>query len=170
MTEAWKPVVGYVGLYEVSNLGNVRSLARVDAQGGNRRQRIFKPSRMDIKGHLGVKVRLDGVVKSRYVHQLVLEAFVGPRPEGMWGCHWNDIPDDNRLENLRWATKSANRHDCVRNGGDHNVRKTHCQRGHPYDSSNTRIYGGRRHCRECQRIADAAYKARRREAKRKEAA
>lgn len=169
MLEQWKPIPGYEGLYEVSNLGNARSLARIDAQGGRRRQRAFKPSRMDVKGHLGIKVRRDGVVKSRYVHQLVLEAFVGPCPDGMEACHWNDIPDDNRLENLRWATKSANRYDCIRNGGDHNAKKTHCHRGHPYDSANTYLYGRRRHCRECRCIADAAFKARRSEAQRKAA-
>lgn len=124
---------------------------------------------MDIRGHVGVKLRQGGQVKSRYVHQLVLEAFVGPRPEGLEACHWNDVSDDNRLDNLRWATKSANRYDCVRNGGDPNARKTHCWRGHPFDSTNTRRYGGRRHCRECQRINDAAFKARRREAQRKAA-
>lgn len=169
MEEVWKPVPGYEGLYEVSNLGNVRSLARVDAQGGNRRQRMLKPSRMDVRGHRGIKLRRDGAVKSRYVHQLVLEAFIGPRPDGMEACHWNDIPDDNRLENLRWATKSANRHDCVRNGGDPNARKTHCHRGHPFNNENTRIYAGRRHCMKCQRINEAAYKARRSAAQRKAA-
>ena len=145
VVEEWKTVPGYEGLYEVSNLGNARSLARVDAQGGRRRQRTLKPSRMDIRGHRGIKLRRDGVVKSRYVHQLVLEAFIGPCPDGLEACHWNDVPDDNRLENLRWATKSANRHDCVR------------------------IYAGRRHCMACQRIADSAFRARRSSSQRKAA-
>lgn len=123
--------------------------------------RLHKPSRLDKWGHLGVKVRRSGVVKSRYVHQLVLEAFVGPRPTGMFGCHWNDVPDDNRLENLRWASPSANRFDMIRNGHDHNAQKTHCHRGHRFSADNTRIYAGRRHCRECQRTYEAAYRARR---------
>lgn len=122
---------------------------------------MFHPSRMDAWGHLGVKLRKDGIIRSRYVHHLVLEAFVGPRPDGTEACHWNDVPDDNRLVNLRWATKSENRLDCVRNGNDANARKTHCLRGHEFTEENTRPYDGRRHCRACQRIHDAAYKARR---------
>jgi len=160
-TETWVAVIGYEGLYEVSDLGNVRSLARVDAQGGHRRLRLLKPSRLDAWGHRGVKLRLDGAVKSVYVHRLVLEAFVGPRPLEMVACHWNDIPDDNRLSNLRWASKSDNRLDCVRNGSDPNARKTHCLRGHEFTVANTRRHAGRRHCRKCQIIHDAAYRAKR---------
>src|SRR5665647_1789598 len=100
--EEWRAVPGYEGTYEVSDQGRVRALARIDAQGGRRRGRLFKPSRMDAWGHRGVKLRRDGVVRSRYVHHLVLEAFVGPRPAGTEACHWNDVPDDNRLVNLRW--------------------------------------------------------------------
>jgi len=157
--EHWLPVVGYEGAYEVSDLGNARSLARVDAQGASRRQRTLKPSRLDAWGHLGIKLRR----QSFYVHRLVLEAFIGPCPPGMEGCHWNDIPDDNHLTNLRWATKSANRFDCVRNGSDHNARKKQCWRGHSFSSENTYIHAGRRHCRKCQRINEAAYRARRAE-------
>lgn len=159
--EQWRPIPGYEGIYEVSSLGRVRSLPRVDAQGGRRRMRLHKPSRMDAWGHLGVKIRKGGKVKSRYVHQLVLEAFVGPRPIGMVACHWNDIPHDNRLENLRWASPGDNRTDLIRNGHDPNLSKTQCPRGHPYDEENTRNYAGRRHCRKCQRIHEAAYRTRR---------
>lgn len=168
--EAWRAVPGYEGRYEVSDRGRVRSLPHIDAQGGHRRLRVLKPSRMDAWGHVGVKLRRNGVVKSRYAHHLVLEAFVGPRPTGMHACHWNDVPDDNRLSNLRWDTPTANRLDCVRNGGDHNARKTHCLRGHPFTPENTRTYAGRRHCRECQRIYEAAYKARRAASEKREAA
>lgn len=155
------PVVGYEGIYEVSDLGGVRALPRTDAQGCKRRLRVFSPSPMDAWGHLGVKLRREGVVRSFYVHRLVLEAFVGPCPSGMEGCHWNDVADDNRLPNLRWATKSANRFDCVRNGADRNARKTHCWRGHPFGPENTRLYNGRRHCRECQRIHQETYRSKR---------
>lgn len=52
----------------------------------------------------------------RYVHRLVLEAFVGPCPEGMQCCHKNGDPTDNRLENLRWDTASANHLDKRKHG------------------------------------------------------
>lgn len=163
--ERWLAVPGYEGIYEVSDIGRVRSLAKIDAQGARRKQRLFKPSKMDAWGHLGVTFRQGGRRESRYVHRLVLEAFVGPCPPGMEGCHWNDVKDDNRLTNLRWGTKSENRLDCVRNGTDPNARKTHCLRGHPFSEENTRLYKGGRHCLSCQRIADAAYRDRRRAAR-----
>ena len=160
-SENWRAVLGYEGTYEVSDLGRVRSLPRIDAQGGSRRLRYFNPSRMDSWGHLGVKLRRDGVTKSVYVHRLVLEAFVGPRPDGMVACHWNDIPDDNRLSNLRWGSKSDNGFDRVRNGRDPNANKSHCLRGHPFSPENTILRDSRRHCRECQHIHQAAYRLRR---------
>jgi len=54
-----------------------------------------------------VTLSRDRKQKHRSVHSLVLEAFVGPRPEGMDGCHENDVPWDNRLSNLKWDTHSA---------------------------------------------------------------
>jgi hypothetical protein len=58
-------------------------------------------------------VWLSGKIVS--VHLLVLEAFVGPRPPGLEGCHANDIKADNRLVNLRWDTRKSNTRDKVRN-------------------------------------------------------
>ena len=54
--------------------------------------------------------------KNRGVHLLVLEAFVGPRPEGLICCHINDVRHDNRLENLKWGTYKENSEDAQRNG------------------------------------------------------
>lgn len=58
-----------------------------------------------------------------YVHHLVLEAFVGPRPDGYEGKHENGIPHDCRLSNLTWGTKAANEHDKNRHGtSNHGAR------------------------------------------------
>jgi hypothetical protein len=59
---------------------------------------------------------IGGKGAAMYVHRIVLEAFVGPCPTGMVACHADDVKADNRLENLRWDTQSANCHDAVRNG------------------------------------------------------
>lgn len=76
--------------------------------------RRLKPSTAGhMKHHI---VNLRPPVRKRYVHHLVLEAFVGPRPVGMECCHGNGIPTDNRLANLRWDTRKANRDDAVRHG------------------------------------------------------
>jgi hypothetical protein len=53
----------------------------------------------------------------KLIHRLILETFIGPCPEGMECCHKNDVPTDNRLENLRWDTRSNNVKDAFRNGG-----------------------------------------------------
>lgn len=132
--------------------------------------RLHKPWQMDAYGHLGVTLRSGGAIKSRYVHQLVLEAFVGPRPEGMVACHWNDISDDNRVENLRWATPQENRMDTIRNGHDPNATKNACKWGHPYDERNVRMRGSTRICRTCASRYEAEYRARRRAMRSKETA
>jgi hypothetical protein len=52
----------------------------------------------------------------RYVHRLVLEAFIGPCPHGMEACHWDGRPENNQLSNLRWDTDLANQADSARHG------------------------------------------------------
>lgn len=119
MTEEWRPVVGYEGQYEVSNLGRVRSLAREVKNGrGVRRlrERILKPRRRNQYGHAGVV--LTGQ-RHRTVHSLVAEAFIGPRPEGLEVRHLNGDRTDNRATNLAYGTRSENHRDCYFYGGKH---------------------------------------------------
>lgn len=71
----------------------------------------LRPHRLDC-GHLQVMLRRDGRSFGRLVHCLVLEAFVGPCPPGMEGCHFPDRdPSNNRLGNLRWDTHVNNMRD-----------------------------------------------------------
>lgn len=82
-----------------------------------REWKVLKGSRSS-PGYLEVRLIKDdgtGVIRIT-IHRLVLLAFVGPCPEGMQGCHRNDDRRDNRLENLRWDTDSANKTDRVLNG------------------------------------------------------
>jgi hypothetical protein len=92
---------------------------------------------------------------NRFVHQLVLEAFVGPCPPGMECLHANDDATDNRLVNLRWGTHTENVQDCLRNGHNHFANKTHCKRGHPLSGDGADVYikpnGGGRQCLICVR-------------------
>lgn len=159
--EIWKPVVGYEGIYEVSTLGRVYSIKRqitkrngaVATVGGRILKGILGKS-----GHRSVTLaRLNGETTRKYVHRLVLETFVGPCPEGMEACHWNDIPDDNRLSNLRWASRTDNMYDRSRNGKDNNATKNaiKCARGHAFDEENTIVYSdGHRACRKCKNSAE----------------
>lgn len=153
MCEEWKPAPGYCGLYEVSDFGNVRN-ART-------RQRLKQYP--DSGGHPYVWLYGYNTRKKRRVHHLVLEAFVGPRPDGMVSCHYNDKPDDNRLSNLRWDTQSGNMSDCLRNGHNWCANRTHCPSGHPYDEANTYVSRtGKRKCRACDRRASRRRKRRER--------
>jgi hypothetical protein len=118
--EIWKSVPGYEGQYEVSNQGRVRSLDReieqLSRQGNPYKKKLLgtmlRPGRMPA-GHLSVSL---GRFNSQCVHKLVLLAFVGPAPEGCECLHDNGVPADNRLENLRWGTRSDNIRDANRHG------------------------------------------------------
>lgn len=152
--EQWLPVPGYEGHYSVSNLGRVRSESRTItyADGRSRRwpETILKPGKTT-SGYPKVNLLKNRRRKSHMIHRLVLEAFVGEAPPGTQACHWNDDPEDNRLENLRWGTPDENRLDRRRNGGYNYVRKTHCKWGHELTPENTwpRPTGRGRDCRTC---------------------
>ena len=121
MQEVWQPVQGYEGLYEVSNQGRVRSLDRVQRSKRGALQRFkgrtLKPSL--VEGYEQVALCRNGKAKLRKIHQLVLEAFVGPRPSPQWdACHCDGSRRNNFLANLRWDTKKANQADRLIHGTD----------------------------------------------------
>lgn len=112
MKEIWKDIEGYEGLYQVSNLGRVKSLER---QVWKKRQQCYLRVRGRIKqqavscwGYWLVSLSANGVNKYHSVHRLVAQAFV-PNPENKPDIdHINTIKTDNRAENLRWVTKKEN--------------------------------------------------------------
>ncbi|MCG7348905.1 NUMOD4 motif-containing HNH endonuclease [Sphingomonas sp. ACRSK] len=114
-SERWLPIAGYEGLYEVSDLGRVRSLDRRDSRGNQLAGTIRKLGVMK-GGHLNVTLCKGGKQRTFYVHRLVLETFVGACPEGMEGLHGDGVPSNNRLANLRWGTSLENSADAERHG------------------------------------------------------
>lgn len=155
--ETWKPIVGYEPYYEVSDMGRVRSLDRIvvckDGKRKPRKGRLLR-SAPNSRGHLSVVLCAYGKQRTRAVHVLMMEAFVGPRPAGMDICHWNDQPADNRLANLRYGTRSDNVLDMKRNGNHNHARKTHCKHGHELVEQNRTahsIRNGTRSCLACSR-------------------
>ena len=68
------------------------------------------------KGYCRVKLRKDGRYCQQSIHRLVLETFVGPCPDGMECRHLNGNRSDNRVENLKWGTKSENSQDAIKHG------------------------------------------------------
>ena len=107
MNEIWKAVVGYEGLYEISSIGGVRSVARVTPHGHRRRGAPMK-TRPDRDGYLVVCLTKLGVPLTRKVHRLVLQAFIGPSPSEHVAAHLNAKRDDCRVENLSWVTPKEN--------------------------------------------------------------
>ena len=159
-TEKWLPVVGWEGLYEVSDLGRVRSLDRLDARGNRRTGKLLAQSTLTC-GHRLVKLCRLGLHTTFQVHRLMLTAFVGACPPGMEACHRNDVPDDNRLVNLRWGTRSENQRDSVRNGTHYFAARTQCPNGHQYNEVNTyNTPDSRRDCRACRQRASQRRRAR----------
>ncbi len=160
--ECWLPIPGYEGFYKVSDHGRVRSLERrvIRQSGGTYRvrPRILKPA--SDNGRLLVNLHgPDGRNASRKVHQLVLEAFVGPRPEGFECCHRDDDHANNTLHNLRWATHADNMQDCIRNGGNSRQIRTHCPRSHPLEAPNlvpSELRARGRKCLACSRAMSMA--------------
>lgn len=154
--ERWLPIPGYEGYYEVSDLGRVRSVPRIVPHAVaplTIRGRIMCTCKSR-GGHLRVTLARGGKTVTRSVHALVLAAFVGPRPEGLEGCHGDGDPSNNRLSNLRWDTTSNNHLDAVRHGTHSRTRRKKCPGGHDLRVPNLKpatLAKGRRQCLACSR-------------------
>jgi hypothetical protein len=114
---------------------------------------VLKPTPTS-SGYQSIKLRGRG----RYVHRLMLEAFVGPCPTGHQAAHCDGDRHNNVLTNLRWATRKENEADKLRHGThQYGARNpawtgTRCGRGHVYTEANTRRrVDGSRSCRTCAR-------------------
>lgn len=162
--ERWLAVVGLEGSYEVSDLGRVRSVPRKDALGRRVHGGIRRPSVLRKTGHLKLGLSANGQDATRFVHQLVMEAFVGPCPEGHEVRHLDGNPANNRWMpggesatraaggNLIYGTRSENVRDALRHGTHNYASRTHCDNGHEFTPENTAPRkGGGRICLVCRR-------------------
>ena len=127
MLEQWRAIPGFPD-YEVSNLGRVRSWRKRGAHGGrDSKPRLLVPDL--VKGYARVGLCKETKRNPRWVHRLVLEAFVGPCPEGMEARHFPDrTPTNNTVANLSWATHKDNSRDKIAQGtmpmGDRHYSRT----------------------------------------------
>ena len=146
--EQWRDIPGWEGHYQVSSQGRVRSLDRTTTSKVGIEMRFRgRPLKgvLDTFGYPIVSLASPSTGRVRHqIHRLVLEAFVGPCPEGMEACHWDDNPENNNLENLRWASHADNMADKSRNW-------TVCRRGHEITDDNVYTHpDGSRRCKTCK--------------------
>ncbi len=129
--EMWKPVVGFPG-YEVSDQGRVRSFWKIMGRGRGGGGYCFigdtprvKKTPINRHGYAEVSLcRQGNCSRTRLVHRLVLEAFVGACPVGMEACHGPGGSANNRLVNLCWGTACKNHgEDRLRDGTDNRGEK-----------------------------------------------
>lgn len=107
MTEEWKPIEGFEGIYEVSNLGRVKSLKRITDEIHHIPCKILKPT-TNKDGYVRVGMRKNKKQFSKTVHRLVAEAFI-PNPNNLPEVnHLDGNKQNNRAENLSWCTAKQN--------------------------------------------------------------
>lgn len=137
--EIWKDIKGYEGLYQISSLGRVKSLARVFYSGKSRCVKKTYPEHIMKKryyqtGYVYVGLSKGGMVEKFRVHRLVATAFVPNPDNNPYVDHINAVRDDNRVENLRWVDNITNQnnpitrnHRSLSKMGDKNPMKKKCR-------------------------------------------
>ena len=110
--EEWKDILGYENIYQVSNLGRVRSLDRISKRaktGDIFKQGQFLKTSITPKNYHRIQLQKDGKNKNFMVHQLVAKAFLeNDNIKRTQVNHKNSIRSDNRASNLEWVTPSEN--------------------------------------------------------------
>lgn len=150
--EEWR-TVDIATDYQVSSLGRVRSLKLGTV-------RVLRPG-IHERGYHHYSLCIGNRTLTRSAHVMVLSAFVGPRPEGMQIRHLDGDPANNALANLAYGTAEQNMADKREHGRNHNLNKTYCPHGHPYNELNTYFTPqGFRQCRTCTKARAEARKAR----------
>lgn len=110
--EIWRPIPGYDGLYESSNLGRIRSWARGFPH--------IMSQHKNNSGYLIVRIK----EKTKLVHRMVALAFCDGYSEGLCVNHIDAVRTNNHASNLEWVTYKENIRDCMRRG-THNYKSAH---------------------------------------------
>lgn len=114
MNEIWKDIVDYEGIYQVSNLGRVKSLSRLDSSGHKRKELILKPTPNN-KGYYTVVLCVNAVHKTYQVHRLVANAFIELVDGKPFVNHIDENSTNNSVSNLEWVTSKENANHGTRN-------------------------------------------------------
>lgn len=125
MKEIWKPIAGYEGHYEVSNLGNIKSLNK--RHKGN----LLAPQR-NHKGYLRVNLWKNNKKKIRMIHRLVAEAFLLNPNNYKQINHKDGNKENNCITNLEWCTAKHNMEHAYKSGLNKGTRN-HPRKSKPID-------------------------------------
>lgn len=104
-TEIWKPITDYQGIYEVSNLGIIRGLDRILPDGKKWKGRLIK-TRISKDGYIRVKLCKNSIVKTIYLHRIVMDSFKGY--SNLDVNHKDGCKTNNTLSNLEYVSRSEN--------------------------------------------------------------
>lgn len=105
--EVWKPVIGYEGSYECSNLGRIRSVERFDNNKHFLKGRIIKQHK-DKLGYKKVTLSKDCKIKTHKAHRLIAKAFIPNTNNYPVINHIDKNPSNNSVSNLEWCTQKYN--------------------------------------------------------------
>lgn len=142
MNETWKDIPGYEGRYQVSDQGRVKALPRrlrFVSKAGREAWRITTErlcaTNVTRKGYALVHFMVDGKRAVRTVHELVMLAFVGPRPADRDINHKDGRKTNNALDNLEYVTRSDNHNHAVALGLNRQAMRVVAvaQDGHPVE-------------------------------------
>lgn len=151
--EQWRDVIGYEGLYQVSSLGRVRSVARTVSRNGTRGDltinEMIRKAYITPKGYVRVQLSKGGKPGNHLVHVLVAEAFIGPRPSAAQEVnHGDGIKSNNRVRNLEWMTPSENQLHAYENG----LKQPNVKYAYTCEELDLVTIGGEKMVAECHKL------------------
>ena len=118
--EIWRDVVGYEGLYKVSDMGRVKNVPRTfkmkDGRNNTIKKEVLMKFKVDKDGYFKLGLRKEGKQRHFFVHRLVAQAFVNNPNFKPQVNHIDGIKNNNSVSNLEWVTHQENRTHAAENG------------------------------------------------------